>query len=257
MFTGHNRPSPIDQDICLSMRDKATSKLPAPSTSSGGGSTSSSGSGSGGAEEGGQSSEGRLLTYTGTLSKTMVSIIMRHMHICYMHILLGISIHNDILLHTLDKKQQLAILYLYYTHYIYMHHIYTMHTYILCTHYYMHIQVLNKFSNVAYRTVLYGRKFEKNIVINDITNTIPIYANKYTNNNIYSQEILFLKLLLVLLRDGLSAAENVVLNKASYICVYVYIYNVYCILVYCILVYYSIYGYVQPIGHSIIYTYIV
>ena len=73
--------------------------------------------------------------------------------------------------------------------------------------------MLNKFSNVAYRTVLYGRKFEKNIVITDIENTIPIYANKYTNNNIYSQEILFLKLLLVLLRDGLSAAENVVLNK--------------------------------------------
>ena len=73
VFTGHTRPSPIDQDICLSMRDKATSKLPTPASS---GSTSSSNTGSGSdAEDGGQSSEGRLLTYTGTLSKTMVSIM--------------------------------------------------------------------------------------------------------------------------------------------------------------------------------------
>ena len=92
---------------------------------------------------------------------------------------------------------------------------------------YVYIQVLNKFSNVAYRTVLYGRKFEKNIVIADIENTIPIYANKYTNNNIYSQEILFLKLLLVLLRDGLSAAENVVLNKVyKSVCICICIYSI-------------------------------
>ena len=68
---------------------------------------------------------------------------------------------------------------------------------------------------MAYRTVLYGRKFEKNIVISEIEAAIPHYANEYTNNNLYSQEVLFLKLLLVLLRDGLSAAENVVLNKAG------------------------------------------
>ena len=84
------------------MRDKATSKLPTPTSSS---STSSSG----GSENGGQRSDGRLLTYTGTLSKTMVSI----MHFCPLQRFICVNCHfNKNTIYTVHKHTR----YLYAIH---------------------------------------------------------------------------------------------------------------------------------------------
>jgi hypothetical protein len=74
-------------------------------------------------------------------------------------------------------------------------------------------QVLNTLSNVVYRAVLYGRKFEKEIIVNDIESMIPAFVSNYTRGDIHSQEVLFMKTLIILLNQGLSSAENVILNQ--------------------------------------------
>lgn len=67
-------------------------------------------------------------------------------------------------------------------------------------------KILNSLSNVVFRAVLYGRKHEKRQIIRDIGSNIPGFAQKWTKNDINSQEILFLKTLQLLLSQGLQVA---------------------------------------------------
>ena len=77
-------------------------------------------------------------------------------------------------------------------------------------------QKLNSIANTVFRAVLYGRRTEKDIVINEIEQLIPSFAKEYTSGNDKSQEVLFLKTLIVLLRHGLSSAEGVNLNRIAF-----------------------------------------
>lgn len=67
-------------------------------------------------------------------------------------------------------------------------------------------KILNSLSNVVFRAVLYGRKHEKQQIIRDVGTNIPGFAQKWTKNDLNSQEILFLKTLQVLLSQGLQVA---------------------------------------------------
>lgn len=77
-------------------------------------------------------------------------------------------------------------------------------------------QILNTVANAVFRAVLYGRRSEKEIVIGEIETMLPTFAKQYTGGNDKSQEILFLKTLIVLLRHGLSSAEGVNLNRIAF-----------------------------------------
>ena len=77
-------------------------------------------------------------------------------------------------------------------------------------------QSLNAIANAVFRAVLYGRRAEKEIVISEIEKMAPLFAKKYTGGNDKSQEVLFLKTLIVLLRHGLSSAEGVNSNRIAF-----------------------------------------
>lgn len=77
-------------------------------------------------------------------------------------------------------------------------------------------QTLNSVANTVFRTVLYGRRAEKDIVIGEIEKMVPTFSKQYTGGNEKSQEVLFLKTLVVLLRHGLSSAEGVSLNRIAF-----------------------------------------
>ena len=76
-------------------------------------------------------------------------------------------------------------------------------------------KILNTLSNVVFRAVLYGRKQEKMMIIQDIGSKIPAFALKWTKNDLNSQEIIFLRTLQLLLSQGLQAAENVIANRVG------------------------------------------
>ena len=79
---------------------------------------------------------------------------------------------------------------------------------------------LNIISNCVSRTILYGNKFEKDFLANNIHNNINnnYYINKWNNNfnlniNNNSQEIKYLKSLILLLINGISKTEDEILTK--------------------------------------------
>lgn len=69
-------------------------------------------------------------------------------------------------------------------------------------------QVLNQISNIVVRCILYGSKRDRTHIANYIDNIFILqFANNWMKGNMKSQEILYLKALVILLKDNLAAAE--------------------------------------------------
>jgi hypothetical protein len=66
---------------------------------------------------------------------------------------------------------------------------------------------LNKLSNSVSRAMLYGTRTDKEMMANSIDSIIPEFASRWNIVSSDAQELLYLKALAVLLRDGLQAAE--------------------------------------------------
>lgn len=69
---------------------------------------------------------------------------------------------------------------------------------------------LNSMSNCASRAILYGSKLEKNKLASWIDNSIREFAIKWTDGNLECQEVRYLRSLSLLLRVGISKAEEMV-----------------------------------------------
>ncbi len=84
-------------------------------------------------------------------------------------------------------------------------------------------QVLNQISNIVVRCILYGSKKDRTSIANYIDNVyLSQFANNWMKGNMKSQEILYLKALVILLKDNLAAAEaaiafnsDTILNEPS------------------------------------------
>lgn len=69
-------------------------------------------------------------------------------------------------------------------------------------------QVLNQISNIVVRCILYGSKKDRTHIANYIDTVFLLqFANNWMKGNMKSQEILYLKALVILLKDNLAAAE--------------------------------------------------
>jgi len=68
---------------------------------------------------------------------------------------------------------------------------------------------LNTLANIVGRVMIYGTKKDKLFIASHYDDIAIDYVNKWLNNDQKSQEFYFLKVLSVLLRDGLNAAEAI------------------------------------------------
>jgi hypothetical protein len=73
-------------------------------------------------------------------------------------------------------------------------------------------QELNKWSNFISRAILYGNKDEKDVLIDAIEYNIPSFALRWTQGDVNSQEIRYLRGLKLLLQVGITKAEEAVSN---------------------------------------------
>ena len=66
---------------------------------------------------------------------------------------------------------------------------------------------LNRVSNIVGRAVVYGTKRDQTFIADRITDSlVPQFAETWTNGDLGTQEVVFLRVLALLLRDGLRAA---------------------------------------------------
>lgn len=74
---------------------------------------------------------------------------------------------------------------------------------------------LNTLSNYVSRTILYGGKDEKDVLIDAIEQSIKDFANRWKLQNMDCQEIRYLQALILLLQVGISKAEEAVTSIES------------------------------------------
>jgi hypothetical protein len=77
-----------------------------------------------------------------------------------------------------------------------------------------HTMILNQYANIVSRTILYGGAKEKSFIAANLEKKLPALA-KRMNCDTHSQEIYFLRGLIVLLTEGLTKAESTVTMKNS------------------------------------------
>lgn len=74
---------------------------------------------------------------------------------------------------------------------------------------------LNLLSNAVARVLLYGGQNERYFLASHIEKLIPSFAQEWTRNNLKSQEIVYLRVLVLFIHDGLAAAQSAMSYNAT------------------------------------------